>query len=198
MIIKSLNIHELSKIYTDHMVKDFPPSELKPLDRIISTTSTGLCQSIGFYQDDTLCGYAIFILPPLCDYILLDYFAILKEYRGTGLGHICFSLLKDFFNTNYSQLKGIYIECESVKSSSDSAEANTRNRRILFYADNGCIITPLCSNLFGVEYTILLFPLVRASQVSYELESLDNIYRHMFKKHHYENAVSLWINQDLD
>ena len=45
MIIKQLSPEEFSEIYLTYMVKDFPDSELKPLERILETMQTGLSVS---------------------------------------------------------------------------------------------------------------------------------------------------------
>ncbi len=197
MFIKELSADELTHIYNTHMINDFPSSELKPLERILYTMSIKLCYAFGLYEGNSLKGYSIFIIPENCDYALLDYFAILSENRGMGYGHSFFSSICPFFNEHFPELKGIFIECEDINKAKDATERTTRSRRISFYKNNGCIDTPLCSCLFGVEYVILYLPLL--SSETYTTPSPDTlytgvnqIYRSMFKQHHYQNNVKLW------
>ena len=91
MIIKQLSSEEFSEIYLTYMVKDFPDSELKPLERILETMQTGLSVTYGFYTErenpsEALRGYAVFVIPQGLKYGLLDYLAILPAYRGSGIG----------------------------------------------------------------------------------------------------------------
>lgn len=196
MTIRQLSPEELSYIYNTHMIKDFPSSELKPLDRILYTMSTGLCCSFGLYDNDTLKGYSIFIIPDGCDYALLDYLAILKENRGLGLGHSFFNLIKAFFNDRFPHLKGFFIECETIESALNQDERITRTRRISFYENNGCVRTRLGSCLFDVEYSILYFSLCNDNNVHEGFKNLNFIYKSMFKRHHYKNNVRLWTRLD--
>lgn len=198
MNIRELTAKEMTQIYNSYMIFDFPKSELKPLARILSTMSDGFCHAFGLFDGETLKGYSIFIIPNGHSYALLDYFAILYKYRGCGIGHEFFSTINDFFNCHFPQLDGIYIECESITTANDENERITRTRRIAFYENCGCKNTRLSSNLFGVEYSILLFPLTASLNEDFltdkSYDTLDFIYKKMFRSHHYAKNVSLWTN----
>lgn len=203
--LKELDTEELKNIYNLYMVVDFPADELKPLERITSTMSEGICKAIGLYEADTLKGYGIFILPVsdsnhlqiTANCGLLDYFAIISQYRSQGLGHIFFHLIKDFFSCNYPSITGFFIECEDTAAATNPEELHTRNRRISFYTNNDCYQLPLHSNLFGVEYIILFFQTKTAPNLAsfpkeQSYSQLDAVYKLMFQKKHYESKVSIW------
>ena len=90
MELKELSSEQLTEIYDQYMVIDFPQDELKPLERILYMLRTGLSCAYGIYEGRELRGYATFIVPDGLQYGLLDYLAVIREYRGTG---VCTRLL---------------------------------------------------------------------------------------------------------
>lgn len=90
MELKELSSEQLTEIYDQYMVIDFPQDELKPLERILYMIRTGLSCAYGIYEGEELRGYATFIIPDGLRYGLLDYLAVIREYRGTG---VCTRLL---------------------------------------------------------------------------------------------------------
>lgn len=195
MELKELSKEQLSDIYNRYMTKDFPPDELKPLERIRHTMETGLCCAYGIYEQEALRGYAIFIVPGERRYGLIDYLAVLPEYRGTGVGHRFFDRIGDTLAAKYPKLQGFFVETEDVEFAADSSERSTREKRISFYEQNGCRMTSLASELFGVTYRIMVYNFYdRIGDVEglAGIEDLDGVYLAMFKKHHYDNNVRLW------
>ena len=190
--IKKLAEDKLTEIYQTYMKQDFPASELKPLGHILKSMEEGYGFSLGLYGEDGLVGYAVFILCEETKCALLDYFAILKERRGGGLGHAAFSLFVPYFQENMPEIEGLYIESERVSAAEDEAQRLVRERRISFYRSCGCEMTALRSVLFGVDYSVLYKPLGRGGQGNgASREALDALYRKMFKPEHYEKFVRL-------
>lgn len=213
----------MTVIYHQYMVADFPQDELKPLDRILYLMQTGLCCAYGLYDNEKdggeLRGYATFIVPDGLRYGLLDYLAVLKEYRGTGIGHAFFHLIGTTLSARYPTLRGFFIESEAVAYAADAKERQIREKRISFYVQNNCLKTALGSKLFGVTYSILLYDFhsgtevvespeamesSEAMELSEAMESssaivspgamasiddLDAIYRAMFTEYHYKQDV---------
>lgn len=197
MYLKELNVKEFTIIYQTYMKDDFPSDELKPLERIIYTMETGLSSAFGLYENNALRAYAVFIIPEGQPYGLLDYLAVIKQYRGTGVGRQFFVLIEDTLKQKYSWLEGFFIESENVDFAKTEHERIIRERRIAFYENNNCQITKLGSRLFGVTYSILLYQFTQSADNKKEkealFEALDNVYVSMFKKHHYEKEVRLWV-----
>ena len=198
-IIKKVTVEQIDTIYNSYMVKDFPKSELKPLDRIKYTMEKGLCEVIALYEGDKIQSYAVLIIPEEGEYALLDYYAVVKEYRGKGIGHVMFEQIVEYLRGHSLKgqtkcVKGLIIECESLETSPCEDERITRSRRIKFYESCGCRRLDLRSELFGVEYVILEMQ-VGQDNDNPALKDLELIYRQMFKKKHFEERVKYWISE---
>ena len=150
MLYKTASLVEIEEIYKTHMVNDFPPAELKPLDAIKFSVSKGWYKVYMAYDEEGVKGYA-FIADCSNSIGFLDYFAVVKKYRGTGVGTEFFRALGEFTNFDY-----IILETESIESSKNEEEERTRKRRIDFYKRSGCINTGCMYNVFGVEYNVFI------------------------------------------
>lgn len=190
MEIKKLAENEISQIYQTYMKQDFPPSELKPLNHIIKSAKEGYGFSVGIYEEEALTGYAVFILCEETKCALLDYFAVLKDKRGGGIGHQAVTLFETYFRENLPQIEGLYIESERVSAAKDEKQRSVRERRIAFYRSCGCDMTKLRSVLFDVDYSVLYKSFGNAGNGA-SREALDALYRKMFKQEHYAKFVSL-------
>lgn len=193
-IVKKINENEVDYIYNNFMVKDFPKAELKPLERIKYTMSTGMCEVLALYDWENIKSYAVLIIPQNGEYVLLDYFAVVKNYRGTGIGHEMLGKIMKYIDRHKKHINGMFIECESPEYATSEYERIERERRIKFYKTCGCNETGFGSELFRVNYDILNIN----TDENYEeinLKDLELIYRQMFKKEHFENKVKYWINR---
>lgn len=188
--VKRLAEDEIAEIYNTHMKQDFPPSELKPLSHITRSMEAGYGFSLGICANEELVGYGVFILCEETKCALLDYFAIMKDKRGEGLGHRAFSLFEEYFAGNLPETEGLYIESERVSAAENEEQKKLRERRIAFYRSCGCDMTDLRAVLFGVDYSVLYLPFTKMAS-SASREALDALYRKMFKTEHYECCVSL-------
>ena len=83
--VKKLDNKEITFLYDTYMRQDFPADELKPLSHILKSVAEGYGFSLGFYEEERLAGYAVFILCDETECALLDYFASLSDRRGEGL-----------------------------------------------------------------------------------------------------------------
>lgn len=193
-IVKKINENEVDYIYNNFMVKDFPKAELKPLERIKYTMSKGMCEVLALYDWENIKSYAVLIIPQNGEYVLLDYFAVVKNYRGTGIGHEMLGKIMKYIDRHKKHINGMFIECESPEYATSEYERIERERRIKFYKTCGCNETGFGSELFRVNYDILNIN----TDENYEeinLKDLELIYRQMFKKEHFENKVKYWINR---
>lgn len=191
MILKEITSQDFASIYEDHMLQDFPASELKPLERITETMEQGMCKVFTLVEKNEMKAYAVLIFPQDGKHVLLDYFAVNKKFRGQGIGHQFFMTFVPYIKEQYPEIEGMFIESERVELDRDDVEIRTR--RINFYLDCGCKLTNLQSKLFGVTYSI--FFLVIHSEKDVDYDDLDFIYQAMFKPKHYESEVSIWTIQ---
>lgn len=203
MYLRKIDTEEFKTIYNEYMVVDFPDDELKPMQRMIDTMNQGLCFVLGLMDKDILKAYAVFILPPDGSEMLLDYFAVLKVYRGQNIGHEFFKVLSPYVKEMLPQVERMYIECERIDET--QPDNQTRIRRIEFYKSCGCKVSGIESCVFGVSFSILYFMLkkegitderepseIACESIQKEYSELDNIYRAMFSKQNYDTQVRIW------
>ena len=188
--VKVLTEREIAEIYNTYMKQDFPPNELKPLSHILRSMEKGYGFCLGLHEKAGLAGYAVFVLCEETGCARLDYFAILKDRRGQGLGHLAFPLFLSYFKEGLPGIEGLYIESERVLAAENETQRRIRERRIAFYRSCGCEMTKLRSVLFGVDYSVLYRPIKEAG-CGASKEALDGLYKKMFKPGHYAEFVSL-------
>ncbi|MCD8368199.1 MAG: GNAT family N-acetyltransferase [Clostridiales bacterium] len=149
--MKRLEPDELRAVYKKHIREDFPRGERRPLFAMERMQKAGRYDCYGYYQEDSLVAYACYILTQSSSYALLDYFAVVPELRGHGIGS---RFLRDL-NGTVSAKCGVFIEAESPDSAKTEEERQIRERRIRFYLSNGAGRTTSRCLLFGVDYNIL-------------------------------------------
>ena len=164
MTIQKLEIPQLEKLYHAHMEKDFVPQELRPWHSVKHLTEQGCYATFACREEGQLVAYAAFAR---CEAgVLLDYFAVVPQLRGKGVGSWFFRELKGVFPQ--FEAPCIFIEVESLESACSPEEREVRRRRIQFYQRCGCEETPIFAHLFGVEYQIMTFPLEEGPSPSLE------------------------------
>lgn len=151
-VLRLLSSDEVSAIYHDHAVYDFPKAELKPLSTLIRLMKTGDYLCYGLFEENELRAYAFFAKNGA--FLLLDYYAVCRGYRSSGYGGRFLARLHD----NCRGIQGIILEVEAPDCAEDEGELSIRTRRIAFYQRCGVRKTALTSFLFGVEYDIMYFP----------------------------------------
>ena len=144
---KLLNQEELTQLYDNEMVVDFPKAELKPLRSMLRLMDMGLYEPLLIAENGESMGYAMVWLPAGGRGGLLEYFGVLRGKRGGGLGGRILALLAQ----RYGQLFG---EAEAPDSD-DRLENDLRRRRIAFYRRNGFRVLDYDCALFGVHYNCL-------------------------------------------
>ncbi len=150
--IRQLGLDELKEIYVIYMEDDFPRAELRPFSSIKKNYEEGNYNGFGFYEGDRLLAYACYYSYPGSKEALMDYFAVVPELRGKGVGSA-------FLRMMASQLPEgdrILIEAESADTAKNEADRIERERRLSFYERNGAILTGVRCLLFTVDYEILV------------------------------------------
>ena len=180
MELKNLDLSQIDNIYSTYMTADFPKDELKPLSHIHRMLDSGIYSCYGLFEGDRLVAYAYIV--NVDGIILVDYLAVLKEFRGKGIG----SMLIDLLNKLYADKK-ILIECENVAFASSEAEAVCRKRRISFYLNAGFVLTNISSCLYGAEYTLLCLPCFEETT----LKDYKNVYLRMLGKEKFAKHLTV-------
>ena len=92
MTIQKLEIPQLEKLYHAHMEKDFVPQELRPWHSVKHLTEQGCYDTFACREEGQLVAYAAFAR---CEAgVLLDYFAVVPQLRGKGVGEPVFPGVK--------------------------------------------------------------------------------------------------------
>ena len=149
MNLKQLNENEITKLYNEHMVIDFPKDELKPLNMILESVREGFYDCLGLYEKEEMVGYTFIV--KLDNSYLIDYIAIFPEFRNKGIGANLLGIIDDYLET----ADRIFGEVENPDYTEDEEQKKLQTRRLNFYLRNSCRDTGLRVNCFGVNYIIL-------------------------------------------
>ncbi len=184
-----LSKEQILNLYENLAPLHFPASELRPLENMESLFARGGYEGLGLYDNidgEKLLGYALFIHVPGHSVVLLDFYAILEEYRCLGLGSIFLERIRE----HYQNIIGILLETEDVAAASSPEEKLLRQRRNSFYEKNGAEKTKVSSTVFGVSFSIYFLPAQTAantdskqlpddSGTDFFYEALEKIYHFM-------------------
>lgn len=195
IIIQRLSNEEILSIYTAHSIRHFPVNELKPASSVKRLAEKGVYIGYGLFEKENtthsaplLLCYAFFTVIPQRQNILLDYFAVMEDYRSHGIGSIFLNYAKSAI-TEYS---GILIESENPDYAVNEEELIIQNKRLDFYKRNGACFTGILAEIFGVPYRLLYFPLTEKQSSLEDLRSdFDTIYQHMVSRENYEKHVRI-------
>lgn len=192
MTIRQLNKNEIISIYTTHSIRHFPKNELKPVSSIERMISQDIYTGYGLYNrtgSETLLCYAFFTVLPDKRNILLDYFAVMEDYRGHGIGSLFLSHMKSSVN----KYDGFLIESEDPDHASDETELHIRNKRLDFYFKNGAFFTGILAEVFDVHYKLLFLPIRSAPSTETLYSDFDSIYRNMVSHENYKNKIHIFL-----
>ena len=155
-----LREEEAHFIYKKHLKHHFPADEVKPWKSISRMWADGCYFAVGVFEDrgdapadasDDLRGYAFFVESPDCGACLLDYYAILPEYRDAGLGGRTLQRLAELVR---GKGKYILLETEDIDYAKTDGQIAERERRDAFYTRNGCVKTDVKGKVFTVRYAV--------------------------------------------
>ena len=123
----------------------------------------GLYEGYGLYDDKKhLICFGLFIKDMGRRALLLDYFAVLKKYRGYNYPEIFFELLKDELiltdteDNNNKFPVGIFMELRGVDT--EESEQNKRQREFNFYGKIGAYLTDIIAEFPKNTYNIMFLP----------------------------------------
>ena len=156
---KDFDISEYSLvefIYRTYMKQDFPRNELKPLASIRSLWEQGRYDCYQMREEENLVGYAFFVKQTEADKdsYLLDYLAIVPEYRDRGYG----SLFLQQLSRSIADAYCIVVEVEDPDKADHDAARQQMQRRLSFYLRGGYRKTQVTVRVFGVSYRVLEAP----------------------------------------
>ena len=183
-----LTADELTRVYLDEMRRDFPAGELKPLSMILNSEAAGTAHTWGVYDGDTLAAYLLMVRPAGCTVSQLDYFAVLPQYRNSGLGASLLAALPNHENS----AQAILIEAECPEKAEDEAMAV---RRLGFYARCGAKDTGWTEhNMFDAWFRVLVLPCFGSNVRSPEeaVHQLADCYRRTMGEDQWQKYVTFY------
>lgn len=140
-----LKLSEGRYVFDTHMFRDFPADEIKPWKIMEKLYRDGCYDMLAAVVDGKMVGYA-WQFRPGGDVLLIDYLAVLPEYRGNGIGSRILRALVEHYREK------LILESEFPQEAPDRAVAE---RRLGFYNRAGFEITNVQVRLFGVRFHIL-------------------------------------------
>lgn len=128
-----IDISEFEKTIYSFYLEVFPENERKPIELIRKSYNKGYTRIIKIANDEVLVGFMILNSVKKNGYAVLDYLAILPQYRNMGFGSKAIKLLIE----RESKISGIFIEIEKVGLGKNDTENKLRRKRQNFYEELG-------------------------------------------------------------
>ncbi len=182
-------------IYDHYLIRHFPENEVKPFPVMKQNFQDGFYKCIAAYRENELIAYA-FIASSVFQGIstaLLDYFAVVEEYRNQGIGSVFLKMLID------EEMKQDYIliENESVDKAESEEDKKMREKRILFYQRSGAFHSPVRTLLFEVYYDILFLSRSGESpSAQFVYDITKKAYNVFYPKLRPEWTYKIWIDEN--
>jgi len=185
MELRILNETELVNLYTNECRRDFPESELKPLDVVEKLYREGNYDPVGFYEGGRLMAYALQVILKNGKSVLLDYLAVTPEYRDRGIGSKVLRALQKYYRG-----KADFIMIES-EHPSEAPDENAALRRLDFYKRAGARLTDTQVHLFDILFLIFALPCGNAEEIDTAAE-MEKIYRVTVPPELYDGVVDIF------
>ena len=113
-MIQKLSKEQMKFIFDNHMINDFPKSELKPWKKIEAGLENDTYFAYGMYENNELLAYAFFIKSSKYNTYLLDYLAVLSGKRQSGIGSKFLQELKNMIQKHLPLSIEYNIETENI------------------------------------------------------------------------------------
>ncbi|MBQ7954371.1 MAG: GNAT family N-acetyltransferase [Lachnospiraceae bacterium] len=175
--IRKLSLPEMEEVYEGPARRHFPANELKPLKAIKRMYGDGCYEALGLFSGTEFLAYAFYVQTPDGKSRLLDYYAVMEEYRSSGVGSLFLSKMREW----YRDCQCIILETEDLALAKDEKERETRARRNAFYVRNGGVETEIHVSYFAADYQIFYLPIKGEKSMEQVLADLKKIYRVMFQ-----------------
>ena len=152
-VVRALGIDQVRAVYRERMKRDFPPDELKPLERIERAMARGEYACYGAFGGGGILAYAFFVLAGRR--ALFDYYAVAEDQRDRGIGS---RFIRALMDGPLSGMDCVLLEVDDPDSAATPEEEALRRRRLAFYIKNGLADTGVRATVYGVDFTVLALP----------------------------------------
>ncbi len=151
--LKYIDINEFKKEVYTYYLDIFPEDERKPLELIQTSYENGYTKIIKILYKNEMVGFMVLNKVKDKGYAILDYFAILPQYRNRKFGTKALQILLE----QERETSGVFIEIEKIGLGKDIEENLLREKRENFYKRLGFKKLNFDLLLFDVIYTPYLF-----------------------------------------
>jgi len=128
--LKSEQQEQFKNIY----LNSFPANERRPIEQLLNDLKAGNYSIYLYLTDEKVQALACIYAPKNHKLTLLDYFAVVAEQRGKGLGGIFLQSLVEIIS---GQNKILILEVEDPAFGDDIIQ---KSKRIKFYQKNGAVL----------------------------------------------------------
>ena len=206
-ILKELTKKEILSLYKRFLTKFFSGNDESFLISEAAVRwliARNLCSCYGLYDDKKhLLCFGLFINDAEKRVMLLDYFVVLKKYRGYNYSEIFFEMLTEMqvyeeeTADDESKVLGIFIELAGVGDMSAKV-LDKRQRELEFYRKLGAYITDIIPEFSDEEYNILFLPInARLSRSELKAEFL-NIYKEILPSFKDKKKYIIRLTEEVD
>lgn len=206
-ILKELTKKEILSLYKRFLTKFFGGTDggvLVSEAAVRWLIARNLCSCYGLYDDKKhLICFGLFINDIEKRVMLLDYFVVLKKYRGYNYPEIFFEMLVEMYmheeekTDSMGNVLGIFIELEGVCNMSVKA-LDKRQVELGFYRDLGAYITDIIPEFSDEEYNILFLPInARLTRTELKAEIL-NIYKEILPSFNDKRKYIKRLTEEVD
>lgn len=184
--IDLLTLPEIRELYRKRVKHDFPANEVKPFVMIEKAFRGGRYLCYGARSDDEILAYAFFVRTE--DVYLLDYYAVKKELRGTGIGS---GFLRELSRSCFKEASCVLLEVDDPAFAGSEEKKEICERRLAFYLRNGILDTGAKANTFGADFLIMEFPSGQPHSAAEAGTLYSRIYRSILPKLIFERQVKI-------
>lgn len=179
--LKDIGIDKFEKDVYSYYLEIFPEDERKPLKLIQSSYDKQYTNIIEILYKNKMVGFMLLNRVKDKGYVVLDYLAILPQYRNNKFGTRALQILLE----QERETKGIFIEIEKVGLGKDTEENLLREKRRNFYEKVGFKKLNFDLLLFDVIYTPYLFSNTNGDE-NMIIDDIFNIYESISGKERIE------------
>lgn len=158
--LKDISIEKFEKELYSYYLDIFPKDERKSLELLHSSYERHYTRIIEILYKNEKVGFMILNKVKDKGYVILDYFAILPQYRNNKFGTKALQILIGQEREN----SGIFIEIEKVGLGKDKEENLLREKRRKFYEKIGFKKLNFDLFLFDVIFTPYLFSNIKEDE----------------------------------
>lgn len=151
--LKNIDIEEFKEKIYSHYLEIFPEDERKPLELINSSYEKHYTKIIEIVYKNEMVGFMLLNRVKDKGYAVLDYLAILPQYRDSKFGTKALQILLE----QEKESSGIFVEIEKLGLGNSEEENLLREKRKNFYEKIGFKKLDFDLILFNVIYTPYLF-----------------------------------------